>query len=351
MLNSIKWALIFSGLILGASEANAVARTFVASDGVDSNTSANCGPTTPCRTFNAALSVTDAGGEVIVKDSSAGYGPAPVNITKSVSIIAASGFYAGLSVAAGTNGINISDPSVSGITVVLRGLTINGFGAATGITMTGGASLVVEGCTITGFSATNSIGIAVVGPINVRIADTTIRNAYTGIAIEGGATASISNLGLFNISNAGVYVTDAGASAPAASYASVTNSEANNMGQAVATAFWAYSTAISAGIDLNNVSVNGGGQGVRATSTSSGDSASATVNNSFISRATAGLLAEQSGAGGTAQITFSGTTLSGNVTGVNNDTGANLFSDSSNLFVGNLNNTGVSSSVAGASTM
>jgi hypothetical protein len=282
-----------------------------------------------------------------------GFGPGPVNITKSVSIIAQPGIWAGVSALPGVSAFNISDPSATGVVVVLKGLTINGFGAAgaNGITMTGGASLVVEGCTVMGFSAANSIGIAVVGPINVRIADTTIRNAYTGIAIEGGATASISNLGLFNVSSAGVYVTDAGGSAPAASYASVTNSEANNMGQTAATAFWAYSTAISAGIDLNNVSVNGGGQGVRATSTSSADSASATVNNSFISRATAGLLAEQSGAGGTAQITFSGTTFSGNVTGVNNDTGANLFSDSSNLFVGNLNNLGVSSSVAGASTM
>jgi len=349
-MNSIKWALILSGLIFGVSEANAVGRTFVASEGVDSNTSTNCGLGTPCRTLSAALSVTDAGGEVIVKDS-AGFGAGPVNITKSVSIIAPPGVYAAVPVLAGNSGFVISDPSVTGVAVVLKGLTINGFGAVNAITMTGGASLVVEGCTITGFSATNSVGIAVVGPINARIADTTIRNAYTGIAIEGGATASISNLGLFNVSYAGVYVTDAGGSAPGASYASVTNSESNNMGQASATAFWAYSTAVSAGIDLNNVSVNGGGQGVRATSTSSADSASAVVNNSFISRATTGLLAEQSGAGGAAQITFSGTTLSSNVTGVNNDSGANLFSDTSNLFVGNLNITGVSSSIASASNM
>jgi len=221
-----------------------------------------------------------------------------------------------------------------------------GVGAATGITMTGGASLVVEGCTITGFSATNSVGIAVVGPINARIADTTIRNGYTGIAIEGGATASISNVGLFNLSYAGVYVTDAGGTSPAASYATVTNSEANNAGQGAAAAFWAYSTAISAGIGLTQVAVVGGGQGVRATSTSSADTASATVTRSFISQTTTGLQTDQSSAGGTSQITFSQTTLNGNTTGAVNDTGGSLFSDGSNLFMGNVSNLGASSSIA-----
>jgi hypothetical protein len=342
MMGSIRWALVLSGLIFGASEANAVARTFVASTGADANTSTNCGPTTPCRTFTAALSVTDAGGEVIVRDT-AGYGPPPINITKSVSIIAPPGIYAGVSVPAGVSGFNISDPSASGVAVVLKGLMINGFGAVNAITMTGGTSLVVESCTITGFSAANSIGIAVVGRINARIADTTIRNGYTGIAIEGGATALISNLRLFNLSNAGVYVTDAGGTSPAASYAAVTNSDANNIGQGSAAAFWAYSTSISAQISVSQVTVVGGGQGVRATSTSSADAVSATVTRSFISNTTTGLQSDQLGAGGTSQITFSQTTLNGNVTGVVNDTGGSLFSDGSNPFVGNVSNLGASS--------
>jgi hypothetical protein len=344
-MHSIKWALVFSGLIFGAGQAHAVGRVFVASDGSDANTSTNCGLTTACRTFNAALSVVDAGGEIVVKDS-AGYGPGPVNITKSVSIIAPPGVYAGISVAGSAAGITISDPSTSGISVVLKGLTINSLGdVGNAISMTSGASLVVEGCTIMGFSAANSIGIAVVGPINARISDTTIRNGYTGVAIEAGASASISNLHLFNFSNAGVYVTDAGGASPAASYASITNSDANNFGQAAATAFWAYTTSTSAAIDVNEVVVAGGGQGVRATSTSSTDSVSATVNNSFISMTTIGLLSEQTGAGGGSQITFSGTTLSGNATGAVNDTGGILSSDGTNLFVRNLSNTGIISTV------
>src|ERR1700722_936867 len=129
MLNSIKWALIFSGLIFGSSGANAVLRTWVASDGADSNTSTNCWQTNPCRTLSAALSVTDAGGEVLVKDIG-GFGPGPVNITKSVSIIAQPGIFAGLSALPGGNAFNISDPSATGVAVVIKGLTINGFGAA-----------------------------------------------------------------------------------------------------------------------------------------------------------------------------------------------------------------------------
>ena len=60
----------------------AAQRTFVASNGVDTNP---CTVTLPCRGFTAALLLTNAGGEIIVLDS-AGYGS--VTINKAVSIIA-----------------------------------------------------------------------------------------------------------------------------------------------------------------------------------------------------------------------------------------------------------------------
>ena len=52
-------------------------RTFVSTGGSDSNTSLNCGATTPCRTFGAALSATNSGGEIVVL-TSGGYGPATI---------------------------------------------------------------------------------------------------------------------------------------------------------------------------------------------------------------------------------------------------------------------------------
>lgn len=70
-------------------------RSFVASYGNDANP---CSVTLPCRSFNAALAQTVAGGEVIALDS-AGYGT--MTITQSASVIAPAGVYAGISVFSG----------------------------------------------------------------------------------------------------------------------------------------------------------------------------------------------------------------------------------------------------------
>src|SRR5438093_3832153 len=106
---------------------------------------ASCTVPDPCRTFNTAISRTNAGGEVIVL-SSAGYGP--FTVTKSVSIISPPAYHAALAPTSG-DAITIS---VSNATVVLRGLTLNGsLGGANGITYTGASTtLYVENCVING---------------------------------------------------------------------------------------------------------------------------------------------------------------------------------------------------------
>src|SRR5437588_4320512 len=111
---------------------------------------ATCTVPDPCRTFDVAISKTNAGGEVIVL-SSAGYGPFTVN--KSVSIISPPAYHAALAPASG-DAITVN---VDNAVVVLRGLTLNGsFGGVNGITFTGGATasntrLYVENCVISGF--------------------------------------------------------------------------------------------------------------------------------------------------------------------------------------------------------
>lgn len=71
------------------AQVHATQRTHVsASFGTDSNTASNCTELAPCRTFQAAVKVTDANGEVIVLDSGE-YGP--VTITRSVALIAPAG--------------------------------------------------------------------------------------------------------------------------------------------------------------------------------------------------------------------------------------------------------------------
>jgi hypothetical protein len=95
-------ALFFASVsTLASSHTYAAQRAFVASYGTDVNTAANCSLASPCRGFAAAATVTDANGEIIVLDS-AGYGP--VTITKSISIIAPAGVYAGITVFSGAPG-------------------------------------------------------------------------------------------------------------------------------------------------------------------------------------------------------------------------------------------------------
>ncbi len=126
-------------LLLVSSLAGAAAkRTFVASHGVDNP---NCSIVAPCRNLSAAITATNAGGEVIVQDS-AGYGA--VTITKSVSIIVPPGIYGGISVLSG-NGVTINAP---GATVVLRGLSINGQGGTHGILLQQAARVRVESCVV-----------------------------------------------------------------------------------------------------------------------------------------------------------------------------------------------------------
>ena len=81
--------LRFASLIIITLAGSAMAyaqpqRTFVsAQTGNDANTVNNCSVTQPCRNFNAAVGVVNAGGEVVALDSG-GYGA--VTISKAVTL-------------------------------------------------------------------------------------------------------------------------------------------------------------------------------------------------------------------------------------------------------------------------
>ena len=79
----------------------------------------------PCRSFNAAIAQTSAGGEVVILDT-AGYGTMSIN--KSIKVIGPSGVYGGISVLGGagnpTTGIVIN--AGDNDDVILRGLDIIG---------------------------------------------------------------------------------------------------------------------------------------------------------------------------------------------------------------------------------
>ena len=150
-------------------------RTFVRSDGLDNPA---CSLTAPCRQLAAAVAATSPNGEVIILDS-AGYGP--VTINKSVSIIAPVGVYAGITVFTG-NGVTVNAATTD--KVVLRGLSINGQGGASGIALLQAGEVHVEDCVISRMAAD---GISATPPNgSVVVKDTVLRdNAGSGFSITG----------------------------------------------------------------------------------------------------------------------------------------------------------------------
>jgi hypothetical protein len=214
-LVSIAFAL---SLFAATGAATTAQRTFVASTGNDANP---CSIAAPCRGFARAITQTSVGGEVIVLDS-AGYGT--VTITKSVSIIAPAGIYAGISVLSG-DAITVNAP---GAIVVLRGLSINGQGGNNGITLLAAARLRVENCVV---SAMHVAGIShTAANAELIVQDTLVRdNVGSGIYL----VAALGYLVLERVQSEhnggdGVSFT-AGAGSPGA-YARITDSDFTHNG-------------------------------------------------------------------------------------------------------------------------
>ena len=192
--------LRFTSLIIITLAFTAVAyavapqRTFVsAQNGDDANTANNCSLTLPCRNFNAAIGVVNAGGEVVVLDSG-GYGA--TTISKAVTLTSPSGVYAAITaLTAGSSAITVSAASTD--TVVLRGLTLTGLGGQTGINVTSVGNLHVEGCVISGFTGNGIFVNLSADGSQIFVKDTITRNnGDGGIQIQtstGTVRASIDN--------------------------------------------------------------------------------------------------------------------------------------------------------------
>jgi len=178
--------------------AHARARVFVTSYGNDANP---CTFGSPCKTFQQAVNVVDAGGEVTAIDS-AGFGP--LNITKAVTITSPPGIEASIAVPAGGTAVAIA--AGANDIVTLRGLTLNGAGSGYyGIYLTAGGKLNVIDCFGTNYTL---YGILVEPPAAtatntlVLISNTIVTD--TPVAIElatygtGGIQANFGGLTLDN---------------------------------------------------------------------------------------------------------------------------------------------------------
>lgn len=164
--------MLLALLIFGAAALQAQVRTWVSTDGIDTNP---CTRTLPCRNFGAAANAVATGGEVVALDSG-GYGS--VLITKSVAIIAPSGIHAAI---APTSGGAITVNAGTSL-VILRGLYLNSLGAASGIAFNSSQVLYVESCVISGFSQAGlNLVVNFIGTAQVLVHDTIVRNSANGL--------------------------------------------------------------------------------------------------------------------------------------------------------------------------
>ncbi|BBJ22923.1 right-handed parallel beta-helix repeat-containing protein [Candidatus Nitrotoga sp. AM1P] len=292
------------GIIVVTPGQAAVQRAFVASYGLNSNTSFDCDVAHPCRQFLAAVTVVNPDGEVVALDTAA-YGA--VTLTQSISLTAAPGAYAGITVFPGSNGVTIATP---GVNVVLRGLTINGQGGTNGILMTAGAKLSIENCVISNFNAGAQHGVFVNTAATVRMVNTLIRDSDVGIEFQGGATADISGSKfLGNISN-GIF--------------------ANNTNSSTTT------------VAISDTVVTGGGVGIEAFSTAGNSRIN--MIRSAVTNTTEGIAASASG--GAASVTLSDSMVTGNTTGYFQSSGGTIRSLVNNIITDNGGNTGVLTTLA-----
>jgi len=208
-------AMIIGLLSVTASHAaSPQMRTYVSGTGSDNNP---CSASSPCKTFQVALALTIAGGEIYVLNS-ASYGPVTINKALTITsegtiggILATNG--AGITIAAGANDV-----------VNLKGLDIDGGNSGSnGIQFNSGQSLNIERCVIHNF--TNSgINFAPNGTSGLVVSATVVsNNASNGILISSSGsgatgalsrvTASANGVGIFaNGGSVNVTISDAVAS-------------------------------------------------------------------------------------------------------------------------------------------
>ena len=316
---------VCSMLLLSAASTQAqVQRAYVSAlSGDDANAATNCAATAPCRWFAGAIGVVASGGEIVAMDSGA-YGA--LAITKSISIVAAPGVYAGITVFSGS-GVSIA---TAGVRVALRGLTINGLGGSNGVNMSDGSSLVIDRCYFSNF--TDGVYFTAAGKL--RVVDSIFNGNGYGIQARGGTT-TITRSSFFENSY-GAYV----AATAGETVVDVEKSVAS--GSTVSGFYVSAGSGATARLMVTESSLTGNVNGVFAYALSGG-TVSTTVSNSTLSHNTNALRVD-----GGAVMVVSGNTVTRNNLGMGNF-GSTLKSAGNNSVQENVGN--VSGAITNFATM
>ena len=260
-------------------------QTFVSAvRGDDSNP---CTAADPCKTFSKGLSEVQAGGVVTALDSG---NYVAFAVTQAVTVQAAPGVYAGITT---TFGSAVQINAGANDVVVIRGLSLRALGTQTtqGVAFAEGKAAHVEDCFIDGFGN----GIQSTGGGDLFVSGTTVRNCGSGISASTGR-ATIEHCRLLKNSN--------GVRASASARVAVRNSAAAH------NSFGFRASAGSGELNLENCLASDNGTGIRAEAVTAGTSVLVRVSGTTVTGNSTGLSA--TGAGTANLITRGNNTVEGN---------------------------------------
>jgi len=233
------------------------ARVFVASYGSDSNP---CTFGSPCKTFQQAVNVVEAGGEVTAIDSA---GSGPLNITKAVSITSPNGVEAGI-----VNGTGDAIFINAGTTdlIKLRGLTLNGGGIGyAGVYLVSAGGLTIENCVIQDFTGAAGGGVDIFpnsSVVSVVITHSAFAHNSAGIYIYNATSASVNMVVDHDVFTDNPYGIDIVALNSGTVAASISNSTvSNNTGNGIR-------VEGTASVSIDNDTFSNNGTGIYADDTS-----------------------------------------------------------------------------------
>jgi len=182
MRYSLAVVWLATSLVAAPAPAAGSQRTFVSTSGNDANT---CSLVAPCRSFQVAVDAVAPGGEVIALDSG-GYGG--FLIDKSVTVSAAPGVHAGISVGAPTTSATGVRITAGAEIVTLRNLTITrtGFGGSFGVLADNAflGELHVENLHISGFVIAATAGLWFESNGTLTVANSIMDDNYYGVRVS-----------------------------------------------------------------------------------------------------------------------------------------------------------------------